>query len=276
MKNFLINCALLLLFLCGMGLILYPTISNMINERNQSEVITRFEEEIDHIAEQERIAAIEAAHAYNEDLPALLATENSITMEQNARYLSTLNLTGNGIMGALRIDKIRVNLPIYHGTSDAVLQVAVGHLPATSLPVGGENTHAVLSAHTGLPSARLFTDLDRLETGDIFMITIPGETLVYQVDQICVVEPEDAADLRILEGGDYVTLVTCTPYGINSHRLLVRGTRIYPSAVEQADMLVKADAVFLDKLVLVLAAVFPTLLICIFADELRRTGKRRR
>lgn len=276
MKNFLINCALLLLFLCGMGLILYPTISNMINERNQSEVITRFEEDIDHIAEQERTAAIEAARAYNADLPDLLATENSITMEQNARYHSTLNLTGNGIMGALRIDKIRVNLPIYHGTSDEVLQVAVGHLPATSLPVGGVNTHAVLSAHTGLPSARLFTDLDRLETGDVFMITIPGETLIYQVDQICVVEPEDAADLRILEGGDYVTLVTCTPYGINSHRLLVRGTRIYPSAEEQADMMVESDAVFLDKIVLVLVAVFPTIVISIFADELRRTGKRKR
>lgn len=264
MKNFLINSLILLLFLGGLGVLLYPTVSNMINERNQSKVITRYEESIDLMAEEERAAALQAAHDYNANLHSLVAQQDSESIEASALYNETLNIGGSGVMGSLSIDKIRVNLPIYHGTSEEVLQVAVGHLPATSLPVGGESTHAVLSAHTGLPSAKLFTDLDQLEEGDVFTITVLNEMLVYEVDQILVVEPEDTAELRAVEGEDYVTLVTCTPYGINSHRLLVRGTRIFLTEEEAADLFIETDAVFLDKTLLIPLAVFPVVIIYFF------------
>ncbi len=274
MKKYLIDFSIFLVFLAGLGLLLYPTVSNMINERNQSMVITRYENEIDAFSEEERAAAWKAAQEYNQNLPAVFAAQDSEAIGQSEAYLSTLNLTGSGIMGSLKIDKIRVNLPIYHGTSHEVLQVAVGHLPATSLPVGGESTHAVLSAHTGLPSAKLFTDLDQLEVDDMFYIEVLGEQLVYRIDKITIVEPTDSSELRLFQGKDYVTLVTCTPYGINSHRLLVRGERIYLTEEEAADFFIESDAVFLEKTLLMPIVIVP-ILIGYFIWILSRPVKKR-
>lgn len=275
MKNFLINALILLVFLGGLCLVLYPTVSNIINERNMSSVINRYEDNVNQMAEEERAAAMEAAHEYNQELPELYSRMNGAEIAKNYKYKNTLNLSGTGIMGSLQINKIRVNLPIYHGTSDEVLQVAVGHLPETSLPVGGESTHAVLSAHTGLPSAKLFTDLDQLEKGDLFSITVLDQVLIYTVDQILIVEPDDSRELRIFEGEDYVTLVTCTPYGINSHRLLVRGVRTILTEQEMKDYFLENDAIFLEKTLLIPAVAVPILLGFIVWDITRPVPKRR-
>ncbi len=276
MKNFLINAILLLVFVTGLGLLMYPSVSNMINERNQSTVITKYKQEADTLGLEEQVRILEEARAYNENLPMLFSTADSDEIAASEIYNSTLNAGGNGVMGVLHIDRINVNLPIYHGTSEAVLQVAVGHLPATSLPVGGVNTHSVLSAHTGLPSAKLFTELDELEIGDMFTVTAVNETLVYRVDNISVVEPHEVDTLRIYEGEDYVTLVTCTPYGINSHRLLVRGTRIHLDEAEEAGLFVETDAVFLDKTMLVPVAVIPVIAVYFFWVAVRTGGKRKK
>lgn len=276
MKNFLINAVLLLVFAAGLGLLLYPSVSNMINERNQSTVITQYKQETDELAVEERKRILEEARAYNENLPTFFATEDSESIAASALYNNTLNAGGNGVMGVLHIDKINVNLPIYHGTSESVLQVAVGHLPATSLPVGGVNTHAVLSAHTGLPSAKLFTELDKMELGDMFTITVMDETLVYKIDDISVVLPHEVDSLRIFKDQDYVTLVTCTPYGINSHRLLVRGTRIQLEEAEEIGLFVETDAVFLDKALMVPVAVIPVIIVYFVWVAVRTSGKRKK
>lgn len=276
MKNFLINSFLLLIFVCGLGLLLYPTISNIINERNQSRVITRYEENMEELAGEDREMVWRNAYIYNSKLPERLSTNEITNTQESELYQDTLNPSGNGVMGVLNIDKINVNLPIYHGTSESVLQVAVGHLPVTSLPIGGESTHAVLSAHTGLPSAKLFTDLDQLEVGDMFTITVMDNIFVYQVDQILVVTPDDGKELRIFEGEDYVTLVTCTPYGINSHRLLVRGTRIQLEEAEEMGLFVETDAVFMDKTFLIPFAVVPVVVIYFFWVAVRTSGKRKK
>ncbi|MBQ8687022.1 MAG: class C sortase [Ruminococcus sp.] len=275
MKNFLINCMLLLLFLCGLGLLMYPTVSNLVNERNQSTVITQYEQEVDLLEEAGQAYYRRAAQTYNESLPTMFTNEDPVGTKWDDLYQEMLNPTGDGIMGVLQIDKINVNLPIYHGTSEDVLQVAVGHLPATSLPVGGESTHAVLSAHTGLPSAKLFTELDQLEMGDMFKITVLGEMLVYQVCNIRIVEPDDSDSLRIFEGEDYVSLVTCTPYGINSHRLIVTGTRIQIEEAEKEGLFVETDAVFLDKTLLIPFAVIPIVIIYFFWVAVKTSGKRK-
>jgi len=274
MKNFLINTLIILLFVGGLALILYPTVSNIINERNMSTVINRYEDEVNQLDIDTRKAVMEQAHKYNKDFPELYARMSGAEIAVSPEYTNTLNLSGTGIMGSLQINKIRVNLPVYHGTSDEVLQVAVGHLPETSLPVGGKSTHAVLSAHTGLPSAKLFTDLDQLEIGDLFSITVLDEVLIYTVDQILVVEPEDSRELRIFEGKDYVTLVTCTPYGINSHRLLVRGTRTILNEKEMEDYFIENDAVFLEKTLLIPVVAIPILLGFFIWDLSRPVPKR--
>lgn len=222
-----------------------------------------------------RAAELEKAREYNRNLLSWLATADSSAIGDSPRYLGTLNLSGDGLMGAIDIDKINVHLPIYHGASDSVLQVGAGHLPETSLPVGGESTHAIISAHTGLPSAKLFTDLDELEIGDMFKITVLGEELVYQVDQIKVVEPYETGNMRIIQGRDYVTLLTCTPYGINTHRLLVRGARVTLEEAEKAGMFVETDGVFLDKTLLIPFAVVPADFIYLFWI-IAKTGKKRK
>ena len=211
-------------FLVGICILLYPAFSDFWNSKTQSRAITDYESVLDNLDENEYSAIFERAHAYNK---ALYETNYPLMDYKNVPgYYDTLRITDNDMIGYLKIDRIGVELPIYHGTSDAVLNRGVGHLEGSSLPIGGENTHSIMSAHRGLPSSKLFTDLDRIEKGDTFQIIVLDQVLTYQVDFIKVIEPTDTSDLQIIEGGDYCTLFTCTPYGINTHRLLVRGIRI--------------------------------------------------
>ena len=219
-----VDILIVLMFLVGLSVLLYPTVSNYVNAKNASKAIALYSMTLDN-ATDEMIAELYArASQYNSNL-----AENSGAFyrpELLEGYDSILDITGTGIMGYIDIGKIGVQLPVYHGVDPTVLQVGVGHLEGSSFPVGGKSTHSVLSGHRGLPSAKLFTDLDKLEIGDTFAITVLRQTLVYQVDQIKVVLPSESEDLRIEPNKDYCTLLTCTPYGINSHRLLVRGVRV--------------------------------------------------
>ena len=231
MKKFFKNFIFVLIFIAGLSLLLYPYISNKWNTYRQSQLITSYDDAIEEIKDEiDYSAEWERAHAYNEGLlPSILPDSFAIAAadgEPDKEYMANLNLLGDGMMGMVEIPKIDIKIPIYHTTSEEVLQIAAGHLEGSSLPVGGKDTHAVISAHRGLPSASLFTDLDRLEIGDHFLIHVLDETLCYEVDQIVTVEPEDTEALRVEPGRDLVTLLTCTPYGVNSHRLLVRGFQV--------------------------------------------------
>lgn len=206
-------------------LIAYPTFSDWWNRMHQSYAVASYVEQTEDLSGEEKQQMLDAAHAYNEALAAN-GDRWHLTDEQKQTYENTLDITGTGIMGYVTIPRIKVKLPVYHGTSEGVLQIAAGHLAGTSLPVGGETTHAVISGHTGLPSAKLLTGLDELQKGDTFAFHVLDETYTYQVDQISVVLPSDISKLNIESGKDYATLITCTPYGVNSHRLLVRGHRI--------------------------------------------------
>lgn len=216
---------LFLVLIAGFCLLLYPTVSDWWNSFHQSRAIASYVEAVENMSNDEMDEMLELAHEYNERL-AEKGISFLLTDEEKEEYNSLLNMSGTGVMGYIQIPNINVNLPIYHGTDESVLQVAVGHLEGTSLPIGGESTHAALSGHRGLPSAKLFTDLDRIVEGDVFTVTILGQTVTYMVDQIRIVVPEDVSELMIQDGEDYCTLITCTPYGINSHRMLVRGCRI--------------------------------------------------
>jgi len=225
MKKLLPNLILALVFIAGLALLLYPTVSNYINTRHQSHVVTGYEKDM---AENQDVDYTQT-RASAEEFNRMLAADTDrflITDEDADLYNLQLNPFGNGIMGYIEIDRIDVKLAIYHGTDDAILQVGAGHVEGTSLPTGGEGTHCAISGHSGLPSALLFTNLDRLTTGDTFTLHILNDVLTYRVDQILVVEPSDLTALEIVPDKDYCTLVTCTPYGINSHRLMVRGERI--------------------------------------------------
>lgn len=221
---------IVLLLIVGVGLLSYPFVSNLINQIQQNKIADGYGEAVAGLTDEELDAMWEQAELYNQDLlkdEVIIDPFDQVKdRKANVAYYETLNPQNNGVMGVVRIPKIDVSLPVYHGTEEKVLQEAVGHLEQTSLPVGGEGTHAVLSGHRGLPTAKLFTDLNLVEEGDVFYLDILNRTLAYQVDQIKVVEPDQLEDLAIARGEDYVTLVTCTPYAINSHRLLVRGTRI--------------------------------------------------
>ena len=209
----------------ALGLIAYPTFSDWWNRMHQSYAVAGYVEQTKDMSGAERKAMLKAAHEYNERLAAN-GDRWHMTDAQKREYDETLDVTGTGIMGYVTIPRIKVKLPVYHGTSDGVLQIAAGHLAGTSLPVGGATTHAVVSGHTGLPSARLLTGLDELKKGDTFAFHVLDETYTYKVDQISVVLPSEISKLNIESGADYATLITCTPYGVNSHRLLVRGHRI--------------------------------------------------
>lgn len=223
-----ILCALI--FVVGAGLLAYPTFSNWWNEQHQSKVISTYDTAVNDKDSAELDAMLAAAEEYNarllEQRTDGTLRMSKLTEEQTAEYNSVLDLESDGVIGYIRIPKIDVELPIYHGTDDSVLQVAIGHLAGSSLPIGGKGTHAVLSGHRGLPSAKLFTDIDALGEGDVFMITCLGRKITYEVDQITTVLPTELDDLDIDPNEDYCTLVTCTPYGVNTHRLLVRGHRI--------------------------------------------------
>ena len=228
------------MFLLALGITLYPLISNWYNERHQSEIHTQYEEIMEQIDDTALLEARAAAADYNATL--VPGTQSGDSFSQEAireaaeNYDSLLNMAGDGIMGYVEIPMIRVDLPIYHGTDTETLDVGIGHLLGTSLPVGGESTHSVLTAHSGMATQKLFSDLDQLECGDVFYLQILGETLAYQVDAINTVLPHDTAYLGITEGADHCTLVTCTPFGVNTHRLLVRGTRI---PYEEAEVIVE-------------------------------------
>lgn len=216
---------LILIFIAGLGILAYPKVSDYWNSIHSSRAIMSYAEAVSGLSEEEYDRLYQEAEAYNRRIP---ERSNPFvpTEEEKAEYETILNVENDGVMGYIEIPLINVALPIYHGTSESVLQVAIGHLDWTSLPVGGESSHAVISGHRGLPSAELFTRLDRLVKGDRFMIYVLNEVLTYEVDQILIVLPEDVSALQIIPGQDYCTLVTCTPYGINTHRILVRGRRV--------------------------------------------------
>lgn len=245
-KSSFVTAILIAAFFIGALLLLYPTISDFWNSFHQSRAIASYAEQVADLDENAYDRLWEDARIYNKTLGDRM---NRFVMaeEQKKAYAALLNIADNGVMGYIEIPKVRCNLPIYHGTDEAVLQVAIGHVPGSSLPVGGESTHCVLSGHRGLPSAKLFTNLDELETGDVFMLRVLDETLTYEVDQIRTVLPNELGDLAIVEGEDYCTLVTCTPYGINSHRLLVRGHRVENHA-GASTIRVTADAMQIEPL----------------------------
>lgn len=258
MKRHLSTALLLLVLVAGVALLLYPTASDYWNSFHQSRAIANYTESIASLTTMDYERIWQDAVAYN---AGLLEKANSFILsdEDREEYEAQLNVTGNGIMGYIEIPDIEVSLPIYHGTEESVLQIAVGHIEGSTLPVGGPSTHCVLSGHRGLPSAKLFTDLDDLSEGDIFMLRVLNETLTYEVDQIHIVLPSEMGDLVIEEGRDYCTLVTCTPYGINTHRLLVRGKRIEtPEAA--SSVRITADAVRIDPILVAPVAASPMLL----------------
>ena len=264
---------LILVFLVGLSLLLYPSVSDYWNSFHQSRAIATYAEKVATIDNDIYARLWEDARAYNQTL---VGKQNrfQISEEERETYESLLNVGGNGIIGYIEIAKIGCSLPIYHGTDEGVLQIAVGHIEGTSLPTGGESTHCVVSGHRGLPSAKLFTDLDKLIPGDTFVLRVLDETLTYEVDQILIVEPQELAALEIEEGRDYCTLVTCTPYGINTHRLLVRGHRV-ANAEEAVQVRVTADAIQIEPVLVAPLVAVPMLLI-LLAALLVSTRKKRR
>lgn len=264
---------LILVFLTGLSLLLYPTVSDYWNSFHQSQAIASYTEQVAEIDNESYERMLTEAREYNRSL---LGNKNRFFMtdEEKARYESILNISGTGIMGYIELTSLNISLPIYHTVDESVLQIAAGHIEGSSLPVGGESTHAALSGHRGLPSARLFTDLDKLTEGDTFLIRVLDETLTYQVDQIRIVLPEEMEDLEIVEGEDYCTLVTCTPYGVNSHRLLVRGHRIENEA-EALSIRVTADALQIEPIFVAPLVAAPMLLVLLIL-LLVTTGKKHR
>ena len=256
MKRDKVGLFLVLMLFIGVCVLLYPALSQYWNSKTQTHAVDNYQDILDSLQKEDYTKYFEEADHYN----AALRNLDVPLMEygQLTEYNQILNVSGTGVMGYITIEKLGVELPLYHGTSDSVLNIACGHMEGTSLPVGGESTHSVLSAHRGLPHAKLFTDLDKMELGDVFTITILDRTLTYQVDQIKVVNPNEIDEVHIIEGEDHCTLLTCTPYGINSHRLLVRGTRIENAA---PILYVTSNAFKIDSLVATPIVAAPMLLI---------------
>lgn len=274
MKKHLSTIILIFVFLIGLSLLLYPSLSNYWNSFHASRAIATYAEQTANLEEDTCSELLAAAESYNNTLPSRGNTF-SLSDAENETYQSLLNIGGTGIMGYIEIDSLEVSLPIYHGTDEAVLQIAVGHLDWSSLPVGGESTHCVLSGHRGLPSAKLFTNLDKLTEGDTFVLRVLDEVLTYEVDQILIVEPHEIDALRIVPGEDLCTLVTCTPYGVNTHRLLVRGHRVENSP-EALTVHVAADALQIEPIIVAPLIAAPILLVLLIALLLPRRGKNRR
>ena len=273
MRKHLSTFFLILILLIGLSLLLYPSVSDYWNSFHQTRAIASYAEQVANLDNDTYDQLWEDARAYNRSL---LLRDNAFLLseEQKAEYARLLDVSGLGIMGYIEIPSIDVSLPIYHGTEESVLQIAVGHLDWTSLPVGGMSTHCVLSGHRGLPSAKLFTDLDRLVEGDVFMLRVLDEVLTYEVDQVLIVEPHETDALHIVEGEDYCTLVTCTPYGINTHRLLVRGHRI--ENIEEAKVVrVTADAIQIEPLLVAPIVATPMLLVLLILLMLPRQPKKK-
>ena len=266
---------IILIFLVGLGFISYPTVSNLWNQAHQSRAIATYSKQVEKLDDSENKKMLKAARRYNKSL--LKKSDHwKLSKKDKKKYESLLDVSGTGIMGYIEVPKIDCSLPIYHGTDEGALQIAIGHLEGSSLPVGGKSTHCVLSGHRGLPSARLFTDLDQMEEGDIFILNILGRKLAYEVDQIKVVLPEEMSDLEIEEGKDLCTLVTCTPYGINTHRLLVRGhrTEYVEKKVEEEQKEVQTKKTDIRLMIAGGAGVL-ILLIIIIVIVIKRRRKRR-
>ena len=255
-KN-LLSGVMVIGLLVGIGLLAYPSVANYWNQFHQTRAIMSYGEAVDKMSNEDYERILESAREYNAKL-AERGFRWVITDAERAEYEKELNIDGSGIMGYISIPKFRIRVPIYHGTEENVLQVAIGHLETSSLPVGGKSTHTLVSGHRGLPSARLFTDLDKVREGDTWTITVLNETLTYECDQIRIVEPEDLSDLQLIEGEDLCTLITCTPYGINTHRLLVRGHRV-PNAQGTAD--VTADGIQIEPIYIAPVLAIPALLL---------------
>ena len=272
MKKHITTILLILVLVVGLSLILYPTIADWWNSFHQSRAIADYDAILSEMKEEDYTHLFEAAMAYNEQLRQLKFP--LMYYDQVPGYDDLLDITGTGIMGYIDIPSIQVELPIYHGTSEGVLQIAAGHVEGSSLPTGGEITHCVISAHRGLPSARLFTDLDRMQIGDTFTLSIVDRILTYEVEQILAVLPLEVEPLYVQEGEDYCTLVTCTPYGINTHRLLVRGTRI-ENAEEVVVKRVTADAVQIQPLLVAPMVAAPILLLLLIILILPKPKKKR-
>ena len=244
MKNNLITVLMVCGMMTGIFLLLYPSVANYWNSFHQSRAIASYSEAVSRMDKKDYKAIMDSAREYNKNL-AKTGMRWTLTDAQRAEYEKQLAVEGSEVIGFVSIPKFHIKCPIYHGTDEAVLQVAVGHLEASSLPVGGKSTHTLISGHRGLPSARLFTDIDKIKEGDTWTITVLNETLTYECDQIRIVLPDDLSDLTIEEGKDLCTLITCTPYGINTHRLLVRGHRV-PNANGSAD--ITADAIQIEPI----------------------------
>lgn len=277
MRKNLSTIILILIFLVGLSVMLYPSVSDAVNRKHQSRAVAGYAEEVEQLSDADYQTYFDAADAYNRQLN---TTPNAFYKpDLVSGYAQTLDISGTGIMGYITIPKISVELPIYHGTDEGVLQVAAGHLEGSSLPVGGAGTHAVISAHRGLPSAKLFTNLDELEVGDRFTITVLNRVLTYEVNQISIVLPTEIDQLLPTEGMDYVTLMTCTPYGINTHRLLVRGKRV-ETTESQKHIRVAADAFRIEPIIVAPILAIPMLLAALVgvlvAPHLRKRSKRRR
>ncbi len=252
---------LILIFIAGLSLLLYPSFSDYWNSFTQSKAIVNYVEQVANLDNESYDAMLAEVHSFNQRIQ---DRDNVFVMNDGEMktYNSLLNVSGNGVMGYIDIPVISCHLPIYHGVQDSVLQVAIGHIEWTSLPVGGAGTHTVLSGHRGLPSAKLFSDLDKMKIGDIILLQVLDETLTYEVDQILIVEPNEVDDLTVIPGEDLVTLVTCTPYGVNSHRMLVRGRRIATEAAPEIKTFrVTADAMQIEPQLVAVAVAAPMLTI---------------
>lgn len=258
-KNTVSTIILILIFLVGLSLLLYPTVSDYWNSLHQSRAIAGYVSDVAGMDNDTYDKLWAEARAYNAKLSEKSERFN-MTDEEQAEYETLLSVSGTNVIGYINIAKIDCYLPIYHGTDESVLQSGVGHLEGSSLPVGGESTHCVISGHRGLPSAKLFTNLDQLEIGDDFILYVLDETLTYEIDQIRIVEPQEIRELDIIEGEDYCTLVTCTPYGVNTHRLLVRGHRV-ENAAGSSNVRVTADAMLIETTIVAPLVAVPILLI---------------
>lgn len=267
MKKHMSTIIAILVFITGLSLLLYPTVSNYWNSKHQSRVVANYSDTLAKMDKKEKQAAIDQAVQYNESL-VLNGNRFSPSDSELSLYKSLLNADGTGMMGYITIPEIRCKLAIYHSVDDSVLQVGVGHLEGSSLPVGGSSTHCVISGHRGLPSARLFTDIDRLEKGDLFYLHVYGKVLAYEVDKISVVEPEDYGPLEIEEGKDLCTLLTCTPYGINTQRLMVRGHRVVDRLYDESN--ITSDAARVDTLVVASCVGVVFLLVGIIVSKIWR------
>jgi len=277
MKRKAINIIIIVLALIGVTLLVYPYISFRLTERDQTYVVQQYDDSLAKMTEQQMQEEWERAQAYNESLVTSVLYDPFASGQEDmdAEYLSLLDIAENGVMCHIEIPKIKVDLPVFHGVSLSTLEKGVGHLEGSSLPVGGVGTHAVMTAHTGLNSAKLFTDLTELEIGDEFYIYTLDQILAYRVDNILTVEPEDVGALSMVEGKDYVTLVTCTPYGINSHRLLVRGVRVDYTPEEIKQAIADTDTVLSNETIMLYAGIVLLILLIIIILIVTRIKKRR-